>query len=216
MAIEPAAIVTAQTEQQEQAAEEQAAAATSEESTDSGTAAAEGDAPAADATGDNADGDGTKDSSLETYADFTMPEGMTLDSVQLEAAAPLFKELGLSQEQAQKLVDFQAAQVQAGQQGQMDAFNQLKNDWVDQAKADPEIGGDKFDENVGIAREALKKFGNEGLTKLLNDFGMGNHPEVIRLMAKVGRLTKEDNPDDTGNPPSKPNDHVSVLYPQKS
>ena len=212
MTTEAAAIVTAQTEQQEAA--EATALTTEETSTDTSV---DGEPPAADeATGENADADGTKDSSLETYADFTMPEGITLDSAQLEAAAPLFKELGLNQEQAQKLVDFQAAQVQAGQQGQLDAFNQLKTDWVEQARKDPEIGGAKFDENIGDAKQAISKFGNEGFTKLLNDFGMGNHPEVIRFMAKVGRLTKEDNPDDTGKPLGKPNDHVSVLYPEKS
>lgn len=219
MTTEAAAIVTAQTEQQAQDAEQQSAEDTAltaaKETTEGETA--DGETPPADkAEGENADGNDTKDSSLDAYADFTMPEGMTLNAEQLEAAKPLFKDLGLNQEQAQKLVDFQAQQVQASQQGQMDAFNQLKTDWVEQAKQDAEIGGDKFDETVGIAKEAIAKFGNEGLTKLLNDFGMGNHPEVIRFMAKVGRLTREDNPDAGGSPPGKPNDHVSVLYPQKS
>jgi hypothetical protein len=219
MTTEAAAIVTAQTEQQAQAAEQQSAddtALTAAVETTEGETA-DGETPPADkADGDNADGNDTKDSSLEAYADFTLPEGMTLNDGLLEQAAPLFKELGLNQEQAQKLVDFQAAQVEAGQQGQMDAFNQLKNDWVDQAKKDPEIGGDKFDETIGIAKEAMTKFGSEGLTKLLNDFGMGNHPEMIRFMANVGKLTKEDSPGETGNPVGKPRDHVGVLYPEKS
>lgn len=210
-----AAIVIAQTEQQEAEAQSQedTALTAEQESTDSTDEAAEGEVSTVDKADDAADGNDTKNSSLEAYADFTVPEGMELDSALLEQAAPLFKELGLNQEQAQKLVDFQAQQVQAGQQGQMDAFNQLKNDWVEQAKNDSEIGGDKFDESVGIAKEALSKFGNEGLTKLLNDFGVGNHPDVIRFMAKVGRLTKEDNPDDSGNPVGKPKDRVSILYP---
>ena len=38
----------------------------------------------------------------ETYADFTLPEGVELDTALLTDAAPLFKELGLTQEQAQK------------------------------------------------------------------------------------------------------------------
>lgn len=177
---------------------------------------ADGEKDATKTGGEEADADGTKDSSLEAYADFTMPEGMTLNAEQIAQASPLFKELGLNQEQAQKLVDFQAAQVQAGQQGQMDAFNQQKTDWLDQARKDPEMGGDKFDENVGLAKEAMSKFGDKGLTTLLNDFGVGNHPEMIRFMAKVGRLTKEDVPDDQGNPASQPKDHVSILYPKKS
>jgi hypothetical protein len=219
MTTEAAAIVVAQTEQQQASAQSEkdtALTAETESTEDKGTADVEGEAPAADKADDGAETDDTKDSSLEAYADFTLPEGMILNEGLLEQAAPLFKELGLNQEQAQKLVDFQAQQVEASQQGQMDSFNQLKNDWVEQAKKDPDIGGDKFDETVGVAKQAIAKFGNEGLNKLLNDFGMGNHPEIIRFMAKVGRLTQEDNPDDTGNPVSNPKDHVSVLYPQKS
>jgi len=207
-----AAIVTSQTQQTADDAELQS----TDDTTTGDESNPEGE-EVADTSGEDTDANSTDDSSLETYADFTLPEGLTLDDAQLESATPLFKELGLTQEQAQKLVDFQAAQVQAGQQGQMDAFTQLKDDWLAQSKADKEFGGDKFEENVGIAKQAIAKFGSEGFNKLLNDFGLGNHPEVIRLMTKVGRLTKEDNPDDTGNNVNQgPRDHVSVLYPTKS
>lgn len=46
----------------------------------------------------------------------------------------------------------------------------------------------------------------------MNDYGIGNHPEVIRFMANVGKLTKEDVPDSGGNTGQGPRDHVSVLY----
>ena len=42
----------------------------------------------------------------ESYTDFSVPEGHTLDAAAIESATPLFRELGLSQDQAQKLVDF--------------------------------------------------------------------------------------------------------------
>ena len=48
----------------------------------------------------------------ETYADFTVPEGSTVSKEVIgESATPLFRELGLSQDQAQKLVDFYSTQV---------------------------------------------------------------------------------------------------------
>ena len=175
--------------------------------------------PAAKPKGDdagNADGDSDPKAPIETYAEFTMPEGMELDSAMLEEAMPLFKELNLTQEQAQKLVDFQSKQAQAGQQGQVDAFNQLKTDWLDQAKADKDIGGDKFNENVATARLALSKFGSEGLTKLMNDYGIGNNPEMIRFMYNVGKLMKEDVPDFGNAPKSSAKDRVDILYPNNS
>lgn len=171
----------------------------------------------ADDTGSN-DAAGETDSEgsqtiPDTYADFAMPEGVTVDSALLNDAAPLFKELGLTQDQAQKLVDFQAKQVQASSQSQVDAFDQLMNDWQEKSKNDKEFGGDKFEQNIGIARSAIDKFGTPELKQLLEEHGVGNHPEVIRFMVNVGKLTAEDVPGGTTVPTSKAQDRVSLLYP---
>lgn len=160
------------------------------------------------------DTDASSQTSPDTYADFVMPEGVKVDAALLTDATPIFKELGLTQEQAQKLVDFQAKQVQASSKSQVDAFNQLKNDWQEQAKNDKELGGDKFEENVGIARSAIAKFGTPELKQLLEDHGVGNHPEIIRFMVKVGKLTAEDVPGGATLPTSKAQDRISILYPK--
>ena len=175
------------------------------------TGAADDNAGSEAATGD--DTDASSQTSPDTYADFVMPEGVELDSALLTEATPLFKELGLDQEQAQKLVDFQAKQAQASSESNVDAFNQLMNDWQEQSKNDTEFGGDKFEENVGIARSAIDKFGTPELKQLLEEHGVGNHPEVIRFMVKVGKLTAEDVPGGTTTATSKAQDRVSLLYP---
>lgn len=149
----------------------------------------------------------------DTYADFVLPEGVELDAAMLSEATPMFKELGLTQDQAQKLIDFQSKQAQASSQSQVDAFNQLMNDWQEQSKNDKEFGGDKFEENVKVAQAAIGKFGTPELKQLLEEHGVGNHPEVIRFMVKVGKLTQEDVPGNASNPTSKSQDRVSLLYP---
>jgi len=147
--------------------------------------------------------------SIDTYAEFVVPEGMTINESLLNEAVPIFKELGLTQEQAQKLVDFQAKQ----QAQQLDTFNQQIKTWADQAKTDKEFGGDKFEENVALARSAVSKFGTPELKQMLNEYGVGNHPEIIRFMVKVGQLTREDVPGSKTATPNKPVDHVALLYP---
>lgn len=211
-------VILAQTENTTDAADD--AATTDNESTDAvtdpgntETEAAEGDKGAAESGTDDAVEGDEQSSSSETYADFNLPEGVELNSELLEQALPLFKELKLDQASAQKIIDFEAERVKASQDGQAEAFNQLKANWQEQAKGDSEIGGDKFDQSVSDAREALGKFGTPELTKLLNDFGMGNHPEIIRFMSKVGALTKEDVPGSTGAATSAKKDRVSLLYP---
>lgn len=187
----------------------------SDEQTSSTDENPNGETDSAESTSDQKDSDSKEETEkpLEDYADFVAPEGMELDEKVLEEATVLFKDMKLSQEQAQQLVDFQAKQVQAITQGQVDSFIQMKEDWAEKSKADSEIGGDKLDESLKSGKLALEKFGTPELMTLMNDFGIGNHPEVIRFMAKVGRLTNEDSPGQTGNPVGKSKTRVEVLYP---
>lgn len=149
----------------------------------------------------------------EEYAEFTMPEGVELNSDILAEASPLFKELGLSQENAQKLVDFHANQVQAITQSQDDAYNQLMNEWTTETTAE---FGDNLQETVAYAQAAIEKFGSPEVKQLFSDHGLGNHKEVIRFLSQVGRLTKEDVPGE-GSPGaeqtlSKDEERLKAFY----
>jgi hypothetical protein len=191
------------------------------DSSDAGAA----DAVAADDTSTTGDDSGNTDASdaagdaegsqtpPDEYADFKMPEGVQLDDSLMTDALPLFKEMGLTQDAAQKLVDFQASRVQAEAQKQVDAFNQLKTEWREQSANDKEFGGDAFDENVKFAQAAVNKFGTPELKQLMEDYGVGNHPEMLRFMVKVGKLTAEDVPGSDGVVGSAKKDIVSTLYP---
>lgn len=164
-----------------------------------------------DNTGDQTVDDGSTDQI--TYADFDMKEGLELDTDALALATPLFNELGLDQAGAQKLVDLQSDLVQAGAKKQVEAFNEQVATWREDSKNDSEFGGDKFDENVKLAQSAVNKFGTPELKQLLEDYGVGNHPEMIRFMVKVGRLTAEDVPGNEAGATGGNNDRVSILYP---
>jgi|TARA_R110002095_G_C4251583_1_gene240164 hypothetical protein len=168
-----------------------------------------------DKDADGEDADSSNDDVPDEYADFTLPEGMTLDPDLLAEAGPVFKDLGLTQDQAQKLIDLQSKKAEADVQKQMTDFNQMIDDWKDQSQNDKEFGGDKFDESVAVAREAIDKFGTPALKDLLSEHGVGNHPEVIRFMVKVGQLTREKNIDGGMNPAAGgPADRVDQLYPK--
>jgi hypothetical protein len=166
-----------------------------------------------DAAADIAGAEGS-DTPPDTYADFVMPEGTELNETALAEASPLFKELGLNQEQAQKVIDLYAKQVQAGSQTQVENFNQLMSDWKTSSKNDGEFGGDKFEESVKIAQSAISKYGTPELKQLLEEHGVGNHPEVIRFMVRVGQTLNEDVPGVTGAQSSEESDRVSRMYPK--
>lgn len=107
---------------------------------------------------------------------------MAIDEELRSDFLPLARELNLSQKGAQRLVDLQAKAVERQLQRWGTHLTELKT----QAQADPEIGGAKYEPAVTSARAAIAKFGTPALRKVMNDYGVGAHPEMIRFMSKVG------------------------------
>lgn len=131
--------------------------------------------------------------------ELTGTEGASLDAASLEAATPVFQELGLSNDQAQKLIPV-AEQFAASIRSQVDQqilanITAERAAWLNEAKADPEIGGAAFDSNMVVAAKALDTLGfaaGSPFRNLLNESGLGNHPEMIRAFVKVGKAISED------------------------
>lgn len=185
-----------------------------------------GDTPPADDTppaGDTPPDDGTvltgKDGpqgAPEKYANFNIPDGMEMDTALMEVALPLFKQSGLSQIQAQEYVDMFAGNVQAKSLASSDSYDQVVKDWVIEGKSDKEIGGDKYAENVGIAKRGMDFYGTPKLVQVLHDTGLGSHPEFIRLFNRIGKLIKEDDPGGDDRPTGEAKTPAEILYPTEA
>jgi|688.fasta_scaffold33106_6 hypothetical protein len=121
-----------------------------------------------------------------------VPEGANLDASYLEQTKALAKELGLSQEAAQKLVERDAGLMSSVSERNTAQVREKTEQWAKDAEADKEIGGSNFQSSVTDARTALDKFGTPEFKNLLNQSGVGNHPELIRLLARVGKAMRED------------------------
>lgn len=164
--------------------------------------------------GDPADGKGDKgatgDGAPEKY-EFQAPEGREFDPSVVDAFSEVARDLNLTQDAAQKVLDKMAPVIASRQIEQIEA---VQAQWAEETKADKELGGDKLDENIAIAKGALDKFGSPGLKTLLNDTGAGNNPEIIRLLYRVGLATREDTvvPGSTGAPAGDGKSRASILY----
>ncbi len=144
----------------------------------------------------------------ETYV-FTAPEGKEYDPQVLESFSSAAKVAGLTQDAAQKLIETMAPAISARQADQVQAIHK---GWLDASTTDKEFGGEKLAENLGVARKALDTFGTPELRKLLDDTGLGNHPEVLRLMYRTGKAISEDK-FVGGNPGPAVSNPLDVLYP---
>ena len=124
----------------------------------------------------------------ESY-EFKAPEGVEVLDGATEAYAEVAKELKLTQEQAQAAFEKLAAKGQANQLARVEA---MRSEWAASATSDAEFGGEKLQENLSVAKKALDTFGTPELKKLLNESGLGNHPEIIRAFYRAGKATSED------------------------
>lgn len=150
------------------------------------------------------------------YADFTVPEEMGIDQTALEAFVPVAKELNLTQDQAQKLIDLQTDFVQKNAEAQMNAWAKTQTEWRDAVKADTEVGGDAMDEKVALAKKALDKVGTPELRALLDATGTGNNLEFIRFFARVGGLIGDDAMHFGGASGDGPQDAAKILFPNEN
>lgn len=129
----------------------------------------------------------------ESYT-FAAVNGIEYDAETIAAATPIFKELGLTQSQADKLVAFQAARDAAVGKNSLDAANAMRESWRDQISKDPEIGSklDQVKETVGRAYDSL------GDPKLVQEFkdamnltGAGDHPAFVKALYKFSQAITE-------------------------
>ncbi len=159
--------------------------------------------------------------------EFKMPDGVALDEKLSAAMSPVLKDIGITRAQAQKLVDvFAEQQRNSGEEfaksptgimfASMNAYNAeygQPDKWADMAAKDKEIGGAAWDGSVKTAQAALAKFGTPALKDFLLSSNAGNHPEVIRLMARVGAAVSEDRPAGGDGGSGKPVEAAHVLFP---
>lgn len=129
---------------------------------------------------------------VEVVYEFKIPEGVELKGEALDELKAFAKEKGLTQDEAQKLADLGAKQAQGFVAQVAEQQKALTAQWASETTADKELGGDKLTENLAVAKKALDNFGSPELKTLLNQSGLGNHPEIVRFMVKAGKAISED------------------------
>jgi hypothetical protein len=170
-------------------------------------------APAAPADQPPADAAGKPDAAPAIeYEPFSLPEGLAIDEEMLGEFKATAKELGLTQEGAQKLADLQAKSFTK----QQEAMAATVSQWTEQSKSDKEFGGPALTENLGVAKKALETFATPELRELLNKSGLGNHPEVIRTFYRVGKQISQDGRVITGSGAGAPADPAKRLFPNQA
>ena len=122
----------------------------------------------------------------EAY-DLKAPEGAGLDAEGLKAFEPIFKEVGLSQEQAQKLVNLYGEKQASFVEEQKGIWEKQQSTWIEEFKADKVFGGANTDASVQAAEKAWRHFGTAEDIRLVHQFGLANFPPLVKILARVGK-----------------------------
>lgn len=117
----------------------------------------------------------------ESYADFTLPEGLTYDAASAGDFLAVAKELNLTQDQAQKLVDLYATRI-------VDMQNAPKAQSESWHKESSKL---YKTEDLDLANKTLSRFAGKEFIELLANTGLSNHPQMIGVFKSIGEQISE-------------------------
>lgn len=124
--------------------------------------------------------------------DLTLPDGSLVDAAGVERIAAYAKAQGLSQPQAQALLERESGNAAAVKEGQAAQLEQAKKVWLAAASTDKEFGGDSFPKNAELSKRVIARYGSDALKAALDETGLGNHPELVRMLVRIGKAMSED------------------------
>ena len=120
------------------------------------------------------------------------PEGSLLSPDDVANLQKTAKEAGLTQEQAEGILKAKDESVKAFSVKQLQDLDNAKVQWKKDCEKDPDIGGEKYAQNIELAHRAWDKVADKELRSLAEQTGFGSHPAVVRMLVRVGRMMSED------------------------
>ncbi len=135
-----------------------------------------------------------------------MPEGMELNAAEFAVVEPFFREMKVSQEQAQKMVsalaEFRKTEATKAAEAAKEAQAKQESDYQEWLKGETDRNvatvkqewGAKFEENIGTARRAIARFASADVKKMLDETGLGSHPSFVKMFHTIGQMIREDVP----------------------
>lgn len=140
---------------------------------------------------------------------FTPPEGTTYDDKLIAAATPIFRELGLSQAAADKLVTMHNTEMARIAKEGLDTRAAMIERWNAETKADPDMGGklDKVKADLGRFKDVMFAGDLKARTafeEAVDLTGAGHHPAIIKGLWLAAQKVIEGRPVNTnGTGPSE-------------
>lgn len=164
---------------------------------------------------EKAEGDKSEDKKQEEIKLKNIEDSVLTDS-QVDEIAEYAKKQGLSQEQAESLLERENALRASIVDEYQNTFHKMADTWVGQLKKDPEVGGEEFERNAEVGKRFVRRFFDQEVIKTLDETGLGNHPGLVRGFVRAGRLMEMDRMVRAQKEVSKPKSYAERIYPSQN
>ncbi len=120
----------------------------------------------------------------EKYEAFQMG-GKDLNEETTAAFTEFAKKHNMSQKEAQAFLDDFSPAVQAQVHG-------YQRQWLEECRADAELGGERFKENMAVAGAGYRAYADNDLRAVFEASGLSRHPAVVRHFYRLGKNLQQD------------------------
>ena len=125
----------------------------------------------------------------ESYEAFTVPEGFQMDEARTTEVNSLFKELNLSQGNAQKLIDAYCKFAKDQEAAQASALMERQKEWRSSIRS-----REDFREQKALADKGVRLLlTTDAQRQLFTGTWLQDSPELFDLFVTAGKLVAEDN-----------------------
>ena len=141
-----------------------------------------------------------------TVEKLSAPEGFEITP---EAAAPFLEILNGEmsvEDRANALIALHTKAISDASEASSKLWDDTQEEWKNEAKADPEIGGDKLPATLSNIGKLLDEFGTKELAEVFGLTGAGNNVHVVKFLNTIANKLTEGNFFTSGSPASDGND----------
>jgi hypothetical protein len=153
-----------------------------------------------------------------TAESIKLPEGFTVNEPVMKDFLGVMNNAELTPvARAPARVDLQTKMMSEASDKASQDFINLRTEWQNAAKADKDFGGDNLAPTLATISKAIDKFGTPETRQIFDMTGAGDHPEIIRFIARLAKEARveEAKPVVTQTSPAVARDPADILYPNQ-
>lgn len=131
------------------------------------------------------------------YAEFKLPEGLKKDEVLDKTFREWAGKNKLSQEAAQEIVSAYSTRLAEVMQQPYTAWKKIQDDWRAEVAKDPEVGGEKLQQNLGQIGKMIDAVAGDrakSVREAMDSTGFGNNPAAIKFFFAISKYFVEGGP----------------------